>query len=111
VGLRKLVTRRRCTHNLTTYGYDKLDRLTSAVTKDLLGLVTDDYGYVYDAAGNRTSDTVNGAATPAVFNDADQLTSRGAVAVTYSYDANGNQTDDPQPDRASCTTPSTRRPA
>jgi hypothetical protein len=67
-----------------------LDRLISAVTKNLLGLTTATYAYGYDAVGNRNSDTVNGVVTSAVFNDADQLTSRDGV--TYGYDDNGNQT-------------------
>jgi YD repeat-containing protein len=47
---------------ITTYDHDALDRLKTAVTKDLLGLTTADYAYGYDAAGNRTSETLNGVA-------------------------------------------------
>ncbi len=38
--------------------------------------------------GNRTSETVNGVTTSSVFNDANQLTSRGTTS--YGYDAAGN---------------------
>jgi len=47
-----------------------------------------DYGYGYDLMGNRTSETVAGVTTNSVFNDANQLTSRGGT--TFAYDANGN---------------------
>jgi YD repeat-containing protein len=45
--------------NKTTYGYDGLDRLTSAVTKTSngAGTTTDNYTYAYDPAGNRTGQT------------------------------------------------------
>jgi RHS repeat-associated protein len=60
--------------------------------------VVDRFAYEYDAVGNRKSETVRqktllgstDVTTTAIFNDADQLVSRGSV--TYSYDANGNQT-------------------
>ncbi len=87
-GLRQSVTDR--DDNVTTYGYDKRERLTSAVTKNPLGITTADYAYAYDPVGNRTSDTANGVSTIAIFNDADQLSSRGGIS--FSYDANGNQT-------------------
>jgi YD repeat-containing protein len=87
-GLRHTVTDKEA--NVTTYGYDALDRLKTAVTKNLLGLTTADYAYGYDAAGNRTSETLNGVVTIALHNDAVQLDSR--AGVTYGYDANGNQT-------------------
>ncbi len=81
-------------NNTTTYSYDALERLTRARTVSSLGLVNSDYQYTYDAAGNRTSETVPGllgtVTTTSTFNDADQLTARGNV--TYSYDDNGNQT-------------------
>jgi RHS repeat-associated protein len=74
----------------TTYGYDPLDRLTSAVTRNGAGTITKNLGYGYDAASNRTSETVNGTATTATFNAANQLTARGAVS--YTYDGAGQQT-------------------
>ncbi len=73
----------------TDYDYDELDRLTRALTT-AGGVTTDERLYDYDAVGNRSSETLNGVTTTAGFNAADQLTSRGGVS--YSYDANGNQT-------------------
>ncbi|WAH98195.1 RHS repeat domain-containing protein [Arthrobacter sp. MMS18-M83] len=81
----------------TTYGYDKLNRLTSAIT----GTTTETWAY--DANSNRTQATKTGAATVyAAFNAADQLCWTGAStgtcttaptgATSYAYDANGNTT-------------------
>ena len=81
----------------TTYGYDTVQRLTSAVT----GTVTENWNY--DLNGNRTSRVKTGVATVNyAYNAADQLcwTSTGTGtcaappvgATTYTYDANGNQT-------------------
>ncbi|MDP9409956.1 MAG: hypothetical protein M3P70_05530, partial [Actinomycetota bacterium] len=47
-------------NNTTTYSYDALDRLTRARTLSSLGLVNSNYQYTYDAAGNRTSESVPG---------------------------------------------------
>ena len=68
----------------TRYGYDVLNRLTSASGGGA------SYSYAYDANSNRTSQTVNGATTSYAHNAADQLTATGST--TYSYDANGNET-------------------
>ncbi|MFB0834703.1 RHS repeat-associated core domain-containing protein [Arthrobacter halodurans] len=81
----------------TTYGYGKMNRLTSAV----LGTVTD--AWTYDANGNRLTATKTGAATThSAYNAADQLcwtasaagtcTAPPTGAATYAYDANGNNT-------------------
>jgi YD repeat-containing protein len=69
----------------TTWGYDALDRLTSASYPN-----GDAVSYGYDAVGNRTSLTVNGNTTTNTFDAADRLTASGTT--TYGYDANGNQT-------------------
>ncbi|MCA4135306.1 RHS repeat domain-containing protein [Arthrobacter sp. M4] len=82
---------------VTTYGYDKLNRLTSAVT----GTTTETWAY--DANSNRTQATKTGAASVyAAYNAADQLcwtgpstgtcTTAPTGAISYSYDANGNTT-------------------
>jgi YD repeat-containing protein len=52
--------------------------------------VTATYAYAYDGANNRTSQTINGAATSYTYNAADELTAAGDT--TYSYDADGNRT-------------------
>ena len=98
--------------NKTTYGYDGLDRLTSAITKTSngAGTTTDNYTYAYDPAGNRTGQTAmaNGGTsttTSSIFNVDNQLcwTVTGSLpggascsspptgATKYTYDANGNQ--------------------
>jgi RHS repeat-associated protein len=69
----------------TTWGYDALDRLTSASYPN-----GDAVSYGYDAVGNRTSLTINGNTTTNTFDAADRLTASGTT--TYGYDANGNQT-------------------
>lgn len=73
--------------NTTSYGYDVLNRLTGAQTT---GPSPASYAYAYDGANNRTSQTVNGAATTYGYNAADELTAAGGA--TYNYDAVGNQT-------------------
>jgi len=88
----------------TTYGYDFLDRLTSAVERNSANTVIDNRVYTYDLASNRKSQTINGATTSYAYNAANQLcwtysgfstAACGAPpggATTYSYDANGNTT-------------------
>ncbi|UKA75061.1 RHS repeat domain-containing protein [Arthrobacter sp. FW306-07-I] len=82
---------------VTTYGYDKLNRLTSSLS----GGVTD--SWTYDANSNRLTEAKTGTATVyTTFNAADQLcwhaTTPGTCsappsgAVMYGYDANGNTT-------------------
>ncbi|WHP58985.1 RHS repeat-associated core domain-containing protein [Arthrobacter sp. KFRI-F3372] len=94
-GLRKTMTTD--SGSVTTYGYDKLNRLTSAVK----GTVTE--SWTYDANSNRLADTKTGAATVYyAYNAADQLcwhatatgtcTAAPSGAVKYGYDANGNTT-------------------
>lgn len=67
----------------TSYGYDRLYRLTS--TTDAAGTRT----YAYDAAGNRLM-RVAGTTTTYSYDRADRMTAAGAIAVTI--DANGNLT-------------------
>ena len=75
-----------------TYDYDGLNRLTNATEKTSGGTTLATFLYGYDAAGNRTSDTdANGTSYTSVYNDANQITSRGGVSG-YAHDSNGNQT-------------------
>jgi RHS repeat-associated protein len=68
-----------------TYGYDVLDRLTSATTS----AITD--GWTYDANGNRLTQTGTTAITFTVASTSNQLTATsGGLVRTYSYDAAGN---------------------
>jgi YD repeat-containing protein len=78
--------------NANTYGYDVLDRLTSAV------IPNNQYAYVYDAVGNRTSKTVgSGTGTYSYSSTSNQLASITAQAGgvrTFVFDPNGSTTDD-----------------
>lgn len=73
-----------------TYGYDALDRLTSAV------MPSTSQSFGYDANGNRTSKTVGAGnwtyAYPATSNRLSGITSGGTV--NYVHDANGSITSD-----------------
>lgn len=71
----------------TTYGYDKVNRLTSAVLTINGGGTASTHSYTYDGAGNRTKAVVNGATSSFSYNTADQLTTPGVA-----HDANGNMT-------------------
>ena len=68
-----------------TYGYDALDRLTSATTS----AITD--GWTYDANGNRLTQT---GTTPITFTISSTnnllVTTSGSLVRSYSYDAAGN---------------------
>jgi RHS repeat-associated protein len=68
-----------------TYGYDLLDRLTSATS----GSTTD--GWTYDASGNRTAQTGSAPSTYTISGTSNLITKiTGAAGRTYSYDAAGN---------------------
>lgn len=70
-----------------TYGYDGLDRLTSASKTGTT------IGYTYDANGNRLSQTGTSASTFTIASNNNRLTSTaGAFARTYGYDNVGNTT-------------------
>jgi RHS repeat-associated protein len=67
------------------YGYDLLDRLTSATTS----AITD--GWTYDANGNRLTQTGTTAITFGVSSSSNQLNSTtGGLTRSYSYDAAGH---------------------
>jgi RHS repeat-associated protein len=90
--------------NSTTYGYDSMNRLTSAALTPATGPTnTSTWGYDHD--GNRTSSAGTGNPTVyTTYNGADQqcwsATTNGTCAnapygaTTYTYDNTGNQTDD-----------------
>ena len=84
---------KRITHgidaNLThDFGYDALDRLTTAAIPS----VTVSYGY--DAVGNRTSHAANGESTAyGIASDSNRTLSMGGGAPrTYDFNGNGNVT-------------------
>ena len=69
------------------YGYDALDRLTSATTSS----ITD--GWTYDANGNRLTQTGTTPITFTVSATSNQITATsGSLVRTYSYDTAGNTT-------------------
>jgi len=71
------------------YGYDALDRLTSATTS----AITD--GWTYDANGNRLTQTGTTAITFTVSPTSNQVTATsGGLVRSYAYDAAGNTTSD-----------------
>jgi len=71
--------------NSYTYGYDALDRLTSAVKTGTTR------GWTYDANGNRLSETGAYPSTYTIASSSNQLTAiTGALSRTYSYDASGS---------------------
>ena len=70
-----------------SYGYDTLDRLTSATTS----AITD--GWSYDANGNRLSQTGTNATTFNITSGDNQLSSTtGSLVRTYTYNAAGMTT-------------------
>jgi len=78
--------------NTNTYGYDNLDRLSSAV------LPSSNFAYSYDAVGNRLTKTV-GANTDtytygSTSNRIATLTPFGSPPRTFTLDANGSTTND-----------------
>ncbi|MCL4561765.1 MAG: hypothetical protein M1281_14300, partial [Chloroflexi bacterium] len=68
------------------YQYDALNRLTNADYSP-----GETFAYAYDPAGNRVSQTVDGAASTYQYDEANRLTS--ANGVSYTWDANGNLLD------------------
>ena len=70
-----------------TYGYDTLNRLTSAAN----GAVT--RGWTYDAAGNRLTETGSAPSTYSIDAASNRITGiTGSLARTYTYDAAGHTT-------------------
>src|SRR6185503_4587545 len=72
-----------------SYGYDLLDRLTSATGTGL------NQGWTYDANGNRLTQTGSAASTYTVSSTSNRLSSvSGALSRSYGYDSSGNTTGD-----------------
>jgi RHS repeat-associated protein len=70
-----------------SFGYDKLNRLTSANHPAASALPVQDETFGYDAIGNRTGDALRSGYT---YDVANRLVSDSSF--TYTYDANGNTT-------------------
>ena len=82
---------------VTTYGYDSLTRVKTAVEKN--GAATNaSWTYAYDASGNRTQQVRAGATGGAAgtinyaYDAANRITSTSADTTTWTYDGAGNQT-------------------
>ncbi len=95
-----------------TYTYDGDNQLTGAVftlnAKNPDKLSAQNLQYVYDLAGNRISETVNGVVTTYVTNYVNEYTSSttaGVGTTNYKYDNNGNliSTTDPSNNTTSYT--------
>lgn len=78
--------------NVNSYGYDNLDRLTSAI------LPASNFGYGYDAVGNRLSRTAgantDSYAYPGTSNRLSSITPASGPLRSYLHDANGSVTAD-----------------
>jgi RHS repeat-associated protein len=80
------------------YTYDADNQLVHAAftpnSTDPDGLASQNLTYAYDAAGNRTSETVNGVTTTYAANAVNEYTSSTTNGVTtaYQYDKDGNLT-------------------
>ncbi|MFL5911696.1 MAG: DNRLRE domain-containing protein [Gaiellaceae bacterium] len=97
------MTRTDLAGNSTSYTYDNVGRLATANTNKAGG-GTDNYSYNYDKSGNMLSQTHNSSVTSFGYNAANQLCwklagsssnlcgSTPTGAITYTFDANGNQT-------------------
>ncbi len=74
---------------IETFGYDELDRLTSA---QVMGAVNKTYSFAYDDIGNLTSKTdIGNYSYPTAGSRYPHApTSIGSMSGSFSYDANGN---------------------
>jgi RHS repeat-associated protein len=70
------------------FGYDPADQLTSAVATQG-GTAVQSYGWTYDPAGNRLTQTLDGATATSSYNALNELVSTTAnlPALTYEWDA------------------------
>ena len=64
-----------------TFGYDPVDQIISAVQKDAsTQQILKNYGYAYDAVGNKTVDAQDSAATTSQYNTRNQLSQQAGGA-------------------------------
>ena len=87
----------------TSYGYDSLNRLVTATERTSTGVTNASWAYADDKNGNRTSNTaVLGGVTKTTsqgYNAIDELTSLNGSTAGLSYDADGNQKNQPREHR------------
>jgi len=73
--------------NSWSYGYDAMDRVSSAAKSGT------SYGWTYDLNGNRKTQTGTSATTYTIASTSNRLTNlSGATTRTYGFDASGNVT-------------------
>jgi len=81
------ITDTKTSTNSWSYGYDAMDRLSSASKSGT------SYGWTYDANGNRKTQTGTSATTYTISTTSNRLTNlSGATTRTYGFDASGNIT-------------------
>lgn len=77
--------------NTTSYGYDVIDELTSAVVKNSSGTTIDSWTYTYDGNGNRlSSQRLGNSAVASTYSNADGISTTGST--TWTLDSNANLT-------------------
>ena len=72
-----------------SFGYDAANQLVSALVTNS-GTLANPYGYSYDSAGNRLTETIAGSTTTATYNSLNQLSATANAAVnsrTNQWDA------------------------
>ena len=78
----------------TTLRYDDVYRLTQETKKDSGNNTIYDFGYTYDAVGNRLTRVLGGVTYNFSYDDNNKLTSAtgGGSSASFYYDNNGNMT-------------------
>ncbi len=78
----------------TTLRYDDVYRLTQETKKDSGNNTIYDFGYTYDAVGNRLTRVLGGVTYNFSYDDNNKLTSStgGGSSASFYYDNNGNMT-------------------
>jgi len=77
------------TASVHTFGYDASDQLLSAAVAS--GGPPNNFGYTYDPAGNRLTETIDGSTNPANYNSLNQLTSREGTTSSATNEWDGEQ--------------------
>jgi YD repeat-containing protein len=75
-------------NNTTSYSYDKLNELISAVKKDSWDNILDSRSWSYNENSNRTQQIVNSVTTNYTYDNNNRLLTAGTL--TYTWDDNGN---------------------
>jgi YD repeat-containing protein len=73
-----------------TLGYDNADQVTSAISQQG-ATVINNYGWIYDPAGNRKSETLDGPTTSFDYNSINELINSSANLPTATYEWDGEK--------------------